>query len=61
MAPNFSGDLDIDHSNISDLNILCLFICDKHLKIGGNVLMKTLNGSFEKTFFDAYKIYFKDF
>ena len=48
MAPSFSGDLDIDHFNINKLNTLAMFICDKNLKLGGTLLMKTLNGTMEK-------------
>ena len=51
MAPNFSGDKDVDHMAISVLNALVLKIAMHNLKVGGSLLMKTLQGSAEKTFF----------
>ncbi|KAL4479469.1 hypothetical protein ABPG72_011791 [Tetrahymena utriculariae] len=61
MAPNFSGDLDQDHLLIQDLNNMTIDVCTKNLKIGGTVVMKTLNGTLEKDVFRMYKIYFKEF
>ncbi|KAL4442318.1 hypothetical protein ABPG74_005659 [Tetrahymena malaccensis] len=61
MAPNFSGDLDMDHLLIQDLNNMTIDVCTKNLKIGGTVIMKTLNGTLEKDVFRMYKIYFKEF
>jgi 23S rRNA U2552 (ribose-2'-O)-methylase RlmE/FtsJ len=42
MAPNFSGDLDSDHLTIADMNHTTLQLCDKNLKIGGTLVLKTL-------------------
>ena len=47
MAPNFSGDLDSDHIDITGLTDLAIKICDKHLRMGGFLLMKTLHGRLE--------------
>lgn len=54
MAPNFSGDMDIDHFGISILNGLCLKICSTSLRPGGTLLMKTLQGTLEGEFFVKY-------
>lgn len=51
MAPNFEGDKDLDHMSISVLNHLAIRLCFNNLKIGGTVLMKTLQGSLEGDFF----------
>lgn len=36
-------------------------VCTKNLKIGGTLVMKSLNGTMEKDAFKMYKIYFKEF
>ena len=51
MAPNFQGEKDIDHMEIAVLNHLVFRMCFNNLKIGGTVIMKTLQGSLEKNFF----------
>lgn len=51
MAPNFEGDTDLDHIGIASLNHIVFRMCFNNLKIGGNVLMKTLQGSLENDFF----------
>jgi len=51
MAPNFSGDRDMDHMEISVLNALTLKVCFHNLRTGGSLLMKSLNGAVEKSFF----------
>ncbi|KRX04341.1 hypothetical protein PPERSA_03581 [Pseudocohnilembus persalinus] len=61
MAPNFSGDLDLDHHNITQLNNICLSISKQNLKPGGTLLMKTLQGHHEQECFKAYKQFFKQF
>jgi len=61
MAPNFSGDRDMDHMEISVLNALTLKVCFHNLRTGGSLLMKSLNGAVEKSFFNFYKNFFKNF
>ena len=51
MAHNFEGDRDTDHMNIASLNHLVIRMCFNNLKIGGAVLMKTLQGSLEGDFY----------
>ena len=51
IAPNFEGDKDCDHMAIAMLNHMAFRLCFNNLKIGGTVLMKTLQGSFEGQFF----------
>lgn len=51
MAPNFVGDKDIDHMNITVLNGITLKVCFHSLRTGGSVLMKSLNGTLENKFF----------
>ena len=51
MAPNFVGDRDTDHMNISVLNSVALRLSFNSLKTGGTLLMKTLNGALENRFF----------
>ena len=51
MAPNFVGDRDTDHMNISALNSVALKLSFNNLKTGGTLLMKTLNGALESRFF----------
>jgi 23S rRNA U2552 (ribose-2'-O)-methylase RlmE/FtsJ len=46
-APNFMGDKDCDHMSISLLNEVALAISKNMLKTGGNLLMKTLQGTLE--------------
>jgi len=45
------GDLDVDHLSISELNKITMMIADNILKAGGTLIMKTLHGSLEKSFF----------
>lgn len=51
MAPNFMGDKDMDHMAISALNSLAFKISLNNLKIGGSVVMKTLQGTLENKFY----------
>lgn len=51
MAPNFSGDKDTDHIEIAHLNSIAFKICTHSLRTGGTLLMKTLQGAMEPTFF----------
>ena len=51
MAPNFMGDKDMDHMAISALNSLAFKIALNNLKIGGSVVMKTLQGTLENKFY----------
>lgn len=48
MAPNFMGDKDIDHLQITKLNFLALSVAMDNLRFGGSLLMKTLMGFDEK-------------
>lgn len=41
-----------------DLNNLAIEICNKNLKVGGTLIMKSLNGTMEKDAYRMYKIYF---
>jgi len=61
MAPNFVGDKDIDHMNITVLNGITLKVCFHSLRTGGSVLMKSLNGTLENKFFTYFKTFFKTF
>ncbi len=56
MAPNFSGDVDIDHMEISVLNAITLKLCGFALRPGGTMLMKTLHGTLENEFFVSISI-----
>lgn len=51
MAPNFSGDQDFDHMGIAVLNHIAFRMCFNNLKIGGSLVMKTLQGALEQNFF----------
>ena len=51
MAHNFEGDKDLDHMENAVLNHLVVRMCFNNFKIGGTVLMKTLQGSLEGDFF----------
>jgi len=51
MAPNFVGDKDMDHMNITVLNAITLKVCFHSLRTGGSLLMKSLNGTMENKFF----------
>ena len=59
IAPNFMGDLDIDHHNISEMNIQVLGVCEKFLELGGSLVIKTLHGTDEKKIFDLFAVNFK--
>jgi 23S rRNA U2552 (ribose-2'-O)-methylase RlmE/FtsJ len=41
-APNFMGDLDVDHICIAELNQMTMMIAENILKTGGTLIMKTL-------------------
>lgn len=51
MAPNFSGDKDVDHVGIAVLNKMTMKVCSHSLRTGGTLLMKSLNGTLENQFF----------
>lgn len=51
MAPNTSGDRDLDYMAISELNMATLGAARKLLKPGGNLLMKTFVGRDEHQHF----------
>lgn len=59
MAPNFSGDLDHDHTEIQALNSMVLVICSECLSYGGSLVMKTLQGRMENQLFNKCKAQFK--
>ena len=59
--PKYSGDLDKDFFKLRDLNRMAMKICDKNLKIGGTMVMKSLLGTYEHEFFEELKDWFKDF
>lgn len=61
MAPNFSGDLESDHLGIVELNERTIQICEKFLRNGGTLVMKSLQGSTESIQFEKFKVYFKEF
>jgi 23S rRNA (uridine2552-2'-O)-methyltransferase len=59
ISPSFVGELDIDHHNISDMNIQVLSVCEKLLMIGGNLVIKTLHGTDERKIHDLFGVNFK--
>ena len=48
MAPEFCGELDLDFFKMTELNSVSLMAADKLLRPGGNLIMKTLQGSDER-------------
>jgi hypothetical protein len=46
-----TGDTDCDQMSISVLNVSTMVIANNSLKIGGNIVMKSLKGTLEKNFF----------
>jgi 23S rRNA (uridine2552-2'-O)-methyltransferase len=57
MAPNTSGDRDVDFMGISELNMATLSSANKLLLTGGDVLMKTFHGKDEHQFFVSFDIF----
>lgn len=55
MAPNTSGDRDVDFLSISQLNLVTLASANKLLLPGGNFLMKTFVGKDEHNYFVSQK------
>ena len=58
MSPSFKGDLDLDHIEISEMNVRTLDFCETFAKIGATVLLKTLQGTDEKKTFEFCNLYF---
>ena len=60
VSPHFMGDLDTDHQSIVEMNLQVLNVSEKILATGGNLIIKTLNGTDEKKIFDLFQVNFKD-
>lgn len=45
MAPEFSGDSQVDKGRVHKLNIETIEMCKKYLKKGGNLVFKTFEGT----------------
>ncbi len=58
MAPNTSGQKDIDAYKSAELCVQALKVADVFLKTGGNFIVKIFMGEDFKTFLDAVKISF---
>ena len=54
MAPNTTGNRDVDFMSISELNMATLGSANKLLKKGGNLLMKTFHGKDEHQYFVTF-------
>lgn len=61
LSPEYSGDLDTDYLMLSELNDTAMQLCEKNLRKGGTLLMKTLKGTLEPNAFKMNKIYFQEF
>jgi len=61
MAPNFCGDLGEDNFRIQLLNQKALEVCRRFLRVGGNLVLKSLQGELEKQQFTAYAPLFHSF
>jgi len=58
-SPNISGIYEIDTENIFDINKRVLQICDKFLKHGGTLVIKTFEGRHEKSLMNLLKKRFR--
>lgn len=58
-SPNITGVYEVDTEKIFDINKRVLQICDKILKYGGTLVIKTFEGRHEKTLMKLLKKRFK--
>lgn len=50
-VPDFMGERFVDHMKAINLNSIVVRFCEKNLKRGGTLLLKTMQGPCEQDFF----------
>ncbi len=60
MSPNISGNYSVDHARSMELAETAFEFAQKHLKNGGNMVVKFFDGDMTKAFVDTVKLHFRN-